>query len=88
MKMKRKRDYKIEKGIPIYKSSNYWDSLTEKMEVGDSILFATREKSRGLSRSLKSQGIKCIGRTVPDGYRIWKGEKEVVDWSQPYKGWR
>ena len=77
--MKRKRDHEIEKGIPIYKSSNYWDSLTEKMEVGDSILFLSRAQSRVLSNSLKSQGFKYTGRSTPDGYRIWKGEKDQED---------
>ena len=70
MKMK---DYKIEKGIPRY---NHWSSLTEKMEVGDSILFPTREKSRGAVRALQSQGFKYKGQTVPGGYRIWKEREE------------
>tara|TARA_Y100000991_G_C21761782_1_gene259077 strand:+ start:374 stop:589 length:216 start_codon:yes stop_codon:yes gene_type:complete len=70
--MEKDYDYKIEKGIPI----NYWDSVAKKMEVGDSILFPKRDNTRSLRYSLKSQGFKSIGRTVPNGYRIWKGEKE------------
>ena len=67
-------NYKIEKGIPKY---NYWVDLTSKMEVGDSVLFPSREKSRGAAKALQTQGFRYAGRTVPDGYRIWhEGEIE------------
>ena len=66
-----KKNYEIEKGVPRY---NYWGALTAKMEVGDSVLFPSRGKSRMLTSSLKAQGFKFTGHAVPDGYRIWKEE--------------
>jgi hypothetical protein len=66
-------DYKIEKGIPKY---NYWLDLTSQMEVGDSVLFPNRERSRMAVNAMKSQGFSYTGRTVPDGYRIWREEGE------------
>ena len=62
-------DYEIEKGIPIY---NPWVELTSNMEVGDSILFPKRDKSSGAVSAMKAQGFTYTGRTVPDGYRIWR----------------
>ena len=67
------RDHKIEKGIPISPTYNYWTELAKKMEVTDSVLFATREKSRGLAIGIKQTGHSYTGRTVENGYRIWKG---------------
>ena len=64
-----KKNYEIEKDIPRW---NYWDELTAKMEVGDSVLFPSRGKSRRLTDSLKGQGFKFTGQAVPDGFRVWK----------------
>ena len=66
-------NYKIEKNIPKY---NYWLDLTSKMEVGDSVLFPNRERSRMAVNAMKSQGFSYTGRAVPDGYRIWREEDE------------
>ena len=66
-------NYKIEKNIPKY---NYWIDLTSKMEVGDSVLFPNRERSRMAVNAIKSQGFSYTGRAVPDGYRIWREEDE------------
>jgi len=66
-------NYKIEKNIPKY---NYWIDLTSKMEVGDSVLFPNRERSRMAVNAMKSQGFSYTGRAVPDGYRIWREEDE------------
>tara|TARA_R110000823_G_C15641447_1_gene469878 strand:+ start:341 stop:565 length:225 start_codon:yes stop_codon:yes gene_type:complete len=70
------QDYKIEKGIPKY---NYWLDLTSQMEVGDSVLFPNRERSRMAVNALKAQGFKYTGQTVPGGYRIWREEGENAD---------
>ena len=70
------QDYKIEKGIPKY---NYWLDLTSQMEVGDSVLFPSRERSRMAVHALKAQGFKYTGQTVPGGYRIWREEGENAD---------
>jgi hypothetical protein len=68
-KTKRSVYHRIEKGIPIY---NRWVELTSNMEVGDSVLFPKREKSRMAVKAMKALGFKYTGRTVPDGYRIWR----------------
>lgn len=81
------KEYEIEKGVPRY---NYWDALTAKMEVGDSVLFPSRGKARMLTSSLKAQGFKFTGQAVPDGYRIWKEEGEdyadLRDWVRRKEG--
>ena len=69
-------DYKIEKNVPKY---NYWLDLTSQMEVGDSVLFPNRERSRMAVNALKAQGFKYTGQTVPGGYRIWREEGENAD---------
>ena len=70
------KNYRIEKGIPIHSGNIYWNSLIAKMEVGDSILFSTRGAARGAIEAIKSQGFKYTGRTVPDGYRVWRKEDD------------
>ena len=67
------QDYKIEKNITKY---NYWLDLTSQMEVGDSVLFPNRERSRMAVNALKSQGFRYTGQTVPNGFRIWREEGE------------
>ena len=66
-------DYKIEKNVPKY---NYWLDLTSKMEVGDSVLFPNRERSRMAVNAMKSQGFRYTGQSVPNGFRIWREEDE------------
>jgi hypothetical protein len=66
-------NYKIEKNIPRY---SYWIELTSKMEVGDSVLFPNRERSRMAVNAMKSQGFRYSGQSVPNGFRIWREEGE------------
>ena len=66
-------NYKIEKNVPKY---NYWLDLTSKMEVGDSVLFPNRERSRMAVNAMKSQGFSYTGQAVPSGFRIWREEDE------------
>ena len=74
---------KIEKGIPIpkvYRTSNTYvtkyTELSNQIEVGDSILFATERECLSAGNSLKYRGFKIATRRVNDGYRIWCVDKE------------
>jgi len=69
-----KRDYKIEKNVPYY---NYWESMINKMQYGDSILFPTRGHARGLKEKMVELGFKYKCQPVPDGYRVWKSHQIV-----------
>lgn len=42
------------------------------MGFGDSVLFKTAEEARLLRNAIQQQGSIAIGRTVPEGLRLWK----------------
>ena len=71
---------KIEKEIPIppafSRGRSKWDEVSNQLEVGDSILFATERECLSAGNSLKYRGFKIATRRVNDGYRIWCVDKE------------
>jgi hypothetical protein len=62
-------NYKIEKNVPKY---NKWIELASKMEVGDSILFQSVDKTRTFKAALNKKSYTYKGVTCPDGYRLWR----------------
>lgn len=60
----------IEKNIPIPLTEA--GEVAKKMGFGDSVLFKTAEEARLLRNAIQQQGSIAIGRTVPEGLRLWK----------------
>jgi hypothetical protein len=74
---------KIEKGIPIpkvYRTSNTYvtkyTELSNQIEVGDSILFATKRDCYAAYSALTHRGFKINTRRVDDGFRLWCVDKK------------
>ena len=62
---------KIDKNVYMPKQGKN-QKIATKMEVGDSVLFKTRQGASNLQTTLKRIGLKGITRTVQDGYRTWR----------------
>ena len=73
---------KIEKGIPIpkvYRAVNTYvtkyTEMSNQIQVGDSILFATKPECYAAYSALTYRGFKITTRRVDDGFRIWCVDK-------------
>tara|TARA_B110000285_G_scaffold208757_1_gene249201 strand:- start:329 stop:580 length:252 start_codon:yes stop_codon:yes gene_type:complete len=65
---------KIEKGIsiPQPKHTGSLNQFARSMDIGDSVMFKNANNATPLRHALKRQGFNALGRTIPDGYRLWK----------------
>lgn len=64
----------IEKNVPVPpKKTSRW-SVTEDMEIGDSILVPSKGDAMNLYNYTKRNGIQCTTRQVEGGYRVWRIE--------------
>ena len=63
---------KIDKDIPIADFPGPNKNVAAKMEIGDSVLFHSQTLAQGLRIQIKKQGFRAVGRTVENGFRIWK----------------
>ena len=71
--------YTIDKGVPVpEKSHGYkgvWSPVLGAMEVGDSIVVATRKESDRLLSAIRNAGFKnCVRKQLDGTFRVWKLE--------------
>ncbi len=69
----------IDKGIPIPAATfqSQYAELSRQMETGDSILLDSSKKAKSFAQTLRNHGFQQVTRKMPDGWRVWKGEKIV-----------
>jgi hypothetical protein len=51
----------------------------KKMNLGDSVLFTSYSKARGLRDAIQKQKFTAVSRSVPGGIRIWKVKQRNTD---------
>jgi hypothetical protein len=72
--------YKIEKNIPVYEhaktGTGYLTQIVNEMEIGDSVLVPTRNKSNSLVITIKTLGYKAVTRKDGNKIRVWKLENK------------
>jgi hypothetical protein len=64
----------IEKGIsiPKRKKTNSLNEIARSMDIGDSVMFKNSGKAAPLRYAINRIGFIALGRTMTDGYRLWK----------------
>ena len=71
--------YTIDKGVPVPERINHvkgvWAPVLAAMEVGDSVVVASRKESDRLLSAIRNAGFKNCVRKQDDGtFRVWKLE--------------
>ena len=75
-------NYQIEKNLPIEgedpRSGGKWQRLFNEMEIGDSVLFDTRDEAHRCQQSARrAVGFKIVTRIVAKGkVRAWKAKAD------------
>ena len=68
----------IDRHVPIPSAQHkkaYWKKVVDAMQIGDSIMFPTKNEANNFSASLRNYGFKSVMRTQKSGaIRVWKME--------------
>lgn len=66
------KDDMIHKNTPIPEQRETHQAVAKEMKIGDSVIFGSRAKAKGMQQALKTLGFSGCVRHTERGFRVWR----------------